>query len=66
MKVSRFKLDMLLAQKDMSAKELSDRAEVTEAFISTFGKKNVSPKYVGRVARALNVAVTDLLEDTEM
>ena len=63
MKLSRNKIDLLLARKCMSVAELSERYGVTRSRMSCLiNKKNVSYISVGKLAKALDVDVTEIIE----
>lgn len=64
MKLSKRKIYLLLAEKEMSWDELAARAETTRQNLSRiFNNGNTRPKTIGKVAHALGVKVEDILED---
>lgn len=65
MKVSKEKLNIALARACMDKTELSKKSSVTPYILSLWGKKDVSPKTIGKVAKALETDVTELLADSK-
>lgn len=67
MKISKTKFDIALARACTNATELSKKGigRTTLNRATGSGKEGVSPKTVGKIARALGVDVTDLLESED-
>lgn len=67
MKISKTKFDIALARACTNATELSKKGigRTTLNRATGSGKEGVSPKMVGKIARALGVDVTDLLESED-
>ncbi|WP_247643501.1 helix-turn-helix transcriptional regulator [Gemmiger sp. An194] len=67
MKISRAKLDVALARACMNVSDLSRKGigrSAIERAVASSGR-GVTPKTVGKIARALGVDVTDLLESED-
>lgn len=63
MTVSKQKIDIILANKRMNAKELCETIGISRnRFYTVLNSKNVNPKTVGRLAAALGVDVTEIIE----
>ena len=64
MKISNEKLELAMANACMNYKELSEATEMTQESLSKIrtGRQNPGPATVGRIAKALNVKVEDLVE----
>lgn len=64
MRISRTKLDLILAKKQLSIKELCESANLpTETFKQArTGARNPTPKTIGRIAAALGVEVTEIID----
>lgn len=63
MKLSRYKVEVLLAEKQLSKNEFAEISGISrQSFCSALSRENCSPKTVGRIAHGLNVPVTDILE----
>ena len=63
MKINVKKLEILLARECINNKELRERAKIGYATLVHIKQgKNILPITVGKIARALNVDVTDLLQ----
>ena len=64
MRIDRIKLIAELARQDMTQKRLSELSGVSRATINYIrGGKSCTDEVGGKLAKALNVAVEDLLED---
>lgn len=61
MKISNAKLNLLLAQKCMQKKDLKEAVSKTTLSKIAKGEK-ISPFIVGKIARALNVDVEEIIE----
>lgn len=66
MKIDKMKLDLAMASKTYSVKELSQKCGVSQVTITriTKGVQKARPETVGKIAKALEVPVTDIIEDT--
>lgn len=66
MKIDKMKLDLAMANMRCSAKNLSNRCGVSQVTITriTKGVQRARPETVGKIAKALGVPVTDIIEDT--
>ena len=63
MKLSREKIDLYRAAKWFSVKDLAEEYGVSRARMhSILGQRDVTPLVAGRMARALGVEVTEILE----
>lgn len=65
MKIDKMKLDLAMANKAYSAKELSKICGVSQVTIVriTKGTQEARPGTVGKIAKALNVPVTAIIVD---
>jgi len=63
LKVLKEKLNIALAQACMD--KVIKKSSVTPYILSLWGKKDVSPKTIGKVAKALETDVTELLADSK-
>ncbi|WP_455505696.1 helix-turn-helix domain-containing protein [Gemmiger formicilis] len=65
MKINFQKLQIAMANKAYSAKELSDKCGVSQVTITriTKGIQDARPQTIGKIAKALNVPVTDIIEN---
>lgn len=66
MKIDKMKLDLAMASKAYSAKELSQKCGVSQVTITriTKGVQKARSRTVGKIAKALEVPVTDIIEST--
>lgn len=64
MKINFQKLQIAMANACMNKSDLADSAGISRISISKYfsGKRHPSPKTIGKIAKALNVAVTDLID----
>ncbi len=64
MRISNEKLELAMANACMSYKQLSKTTEMTQESLSKIrtGKQNPRPTTIGKIAKALNVKVEDLVE----
>lgn len=64
MKVSKQKLETLMAQNCLSVLELANKSQVSKSVLFKIGKinSNLRPVTVGKIAKALNCDVTELIE----
>lgn len=64
MKISKSKLNISLARKQWNQRDLRDNAIVSAQTILNLNKgKSVMPATVGKIAAALGVDVTEIIED---
>lgn len=64
MKISKNKLNVALARKQWNQRDLRDNAIVSAQTILNLNKgKSVMPATVGKIAAALGVDVTEIIED---
>lgn len=64
MKISKSKLNIALARKQWNQRDLRDNAIVSAQTILNLNKgKSVMPATVGKIAAALGVDVTEIVED---
>lgn len=65
MKIDNKKLDMLMASQLLTSEKLSDISGVSQVSITRFrkGVQQPRPITVGKIAKALNVPVTDIIEN---
>lgn len=65
MKVNSQKLQIAMANAAYSAKELSEKCGISQVTITriTKGVQEARPQTIGKIAKALNVPVTDIIED---
>ena len=65
MKISKEKLNIILARKGLSFTDMARRMKVDVTMISKINKDfdRFRPKTIGKIAKALDVDVTELLED---
>lgn len=64
MKINKQKLQVAMANACLSMDDLVALAEVSRVSISKYlsGKRQPKPKTVGKIAKALNVPVTEIIE----
>lgn len=66
MKISKSKLNIALARKQWNQRDLRDNAIVSAQTILNLNKgKSVMPATVGKIAAALGVDVTEIIEDED-
>ena len=67
MKISNKKLEIAMANAMVNYKQLSNKVGMTqESFVRIKkGRQNPRPATVGKIAKALNVSVEDLIEQKE-
>ena len=64
MKISKNKLNVALARKQWNQRDLRDNAVVSSQTILNINKgKEIMPATVGKIAAALGVDVTEVIED---
>ena len=61
MKINRTKVEIAMAKSSISVIELSKKISKT-TFTQAMAGKNVRPATVGRIAKALGVDVTEIIE----
>ena len=64
MKLDRLKLQLAMANACITISELSEQSKVSRPALTRFstGKTNPKPATIGKIAKALNVKVEDLIE----
>lgn len=64
LKIDKMKIDVAMANKGYSAKELSEKCGVSQITIARLkrGVQKARPETVGKIAKALNVDVTEIIE----
>lgn len=65
MKLDTKKLQLLMAKRQLGIYELAEKASLSAASITSFfsGRRNPSPKSLGKLAYGLGVEVEELLEE---
>lgn len=64
MQLSRKKIDIAIANSGYNINQLSERAGISrQRWNILINQRDITPVCAGKVARALNVDVTELLED---
>lgn len=63
MRIDRNKLKLAQARAMLGNKELAAAAKISANTLVTAGKVNVLPATVGKIAKALGVDVTEIIED---
>ena len=66
MQIDNRKLDVIMATQGLTSKELSMVTGVSQVSIARFrrGVQEPRPATIGKIARALNVDVTEIIQDT--
>lgn len=62
MKVSKLKLRLAMARACMTVRELSQKCGVSSKTLANWGKTELNPKIIGKVAKALDIPVEELLD----
>lgn len=66
MKINRQSIDVLVARKGLSRKELADKCGVCyQRMTRILNSQNVRPCTVGKLARVLGVDVTEIIEEEQ-
>lgn len=67
MKLSNSKLQLIVAEQCLTWKELCERAGIDISTIKKVrtGERNPKPSTIGKIAKALNVSVQDIIEDMD-
>lgn len=65
MKLNKAALDLLRAKNCITVKELARKAEISQATIHTGYKRDIDPLPIGKLARALNARVEDIIIQEE-
>lgn len=67
MKINTFKLQLAMANACMTVSELAEQSNLSRVALTRFitGKSNPKPATIGKIAKALNVNVEELIEDYE-
>ena len=63
MRIDRNKLKLAQARAMLGNKKLAAAAKISANTLVTAGKVNVLPATVGKIAKALGVDVTEIIED---
>lgn len=65
MKIDKQKLQIAMANACMNNRDLANSAKISRISISAYfsGKRKPSWKTIGKIAKALNVPVTDIIEN---
>lgn len=64
MKIDKLKLQIAMGNEQLSGKKLSERSGVSEVTIARLkkGVQEARPETAGKIAKALNVPVTEIIE----
>lgn len=64
MKIDKMKVDIAMANKGFSAKELSEKCGISQITITRLkkGVQKARPETVGKIAKALDVQVENLID----
>lgn len=64
MKLNNHNLQILMAEKIITVKELADTAGLSRVFVGSCvaGTANPKPATIGKIAKALNVPVQEIIE----
>lgn len=64
MKIDKMKIDIAMANKGYSAKELSEKCGVSQITIARLksGVQKARPETIGKIAKTLNVPVESLID----
>lgn len=64
MKIDKMKIDVAMANKGYSAKELSEKSGVSQITIARLkrGVQKARPETIGKIAKALTVSVEQLID----
>lgn len=64
MKIDKTKINIAMANKEYSAKELSEKCRVSQVTITPLvrGVQTARPTTIGKIAKALGVDVTEIIE----
>lgn len=67
MKLNIQKLQIAMANACMNKTELAEAAGISKIAVSSYfsGKRKSTPKTIGKIAKALNVSVTEIIDVTE-
>lgn len=67
MKIDRMKLNLELAKSCMLLKDVCEKAGISQPTLRKIraGERNPTPATIGKIAKALGVAVSDLIEGDE-
>lgn len=65
MKINKVKFNLLLAEICLSNKEFCKKADIQRGTLSQIvnGKREARPQTIGKIAKALGVKVTDIIEE---
>lgn len=62
MKVSKLKLQLAMARACMTVRDISKKCGVSSRVLANWGKNELNPKVIGKVAKALDIPVEELLD----
>lgn len=66
MRINKEKVYLIMAKKDLYQKDLAENAKMSRGNLSTIiNGKNCQPRTVYKIAKALNVDVTEIIETEE-
>ncbi len=65
MRLNKAALDLLRAKNCITVKELARKAEISQPTINNGYKRDIDPLPIGKLARALNVRVEDIIIQEE-
>lgn len=64
MKISKYKISFIMAEKDLMQKDLAELAGMSRGNLSNLiNGKNYRPRTAFRIAKALNVGVEEILDN---
>ena len=64
MNLSKEKIKVFMARKELTIAELAERCELSRQRVSRiFNSKNVTPKTAGKIARALGCDIMEIIEE---
>lgn len=66
MRANRAKLELAMVRACMNAKDIAEKAAMPEMTVkNVLYERNVKPRTLGRVCKALGVDVTEIMEDAK-
>ncbi len=65
MKISKAKLELVMAEKAVTVSDLANKTGISKVGVSRIknGLQNARPATIGKIAKALNVPVENLIEE---
>lgn len=64
MRISKYKISFIMAEKDLMQKDLAELAGMSRGNLSTIiNGKNCQPRTAFKISKALNVGVEEILDD---